>query len=198
VALTDDELAAAEPRKTRTIDIDEFVSLADIDPILFDHPYFLLPPEGEGAARAYRLLAEVMEKSEKAAIGRFVLRTKEYLVAIRVRDGALALTTMLFHDEVRPAKDVPGAPSGRKKAPPKKQVDQAIELIDTMTRRFDPSRYEDRHRGRLQKIVRDKKKGKTVKPPPDEDAPKAAPDLLAALEESLANARKKGRSSAQP
>jgi DNA end-binding protein Ku len=191
VMLTDEELAAAEPRKTKTIDIEEFVDLADVDPIYFDHPYFLVPPEGEGAARAYRLLVEVMSKTEKVAIGRFVLRTKEYLVALRVLDGALALTTMLFHDEVRPTKGIPAA-GGKAHAPSKKELDQAIAVIDAMTRKFDPARYEDRHRKRLRKIINDKKKGRKLKLAEPADAPKAVPDLLAALEESLAAA--KGRS----
>ena len=97
VMLTDEELDAAQPEKTRTIDISEFVDLGDIDPILFDHPYYLVPAgEGEGPLRAYRLLAYVMADNDKVAIGQFVLRTKEYLVAVRAKDGLLALTTMLF------------------------------------------------------------------------------------------------------
>ena len=192
VTLTDEELAAAEPRKTKTIDIEEFADLEEIDPIYFDHPYFLVPPEGEGAARAYRLLVEVMERSDKAAIGRFVMRTKEYLVALRVRDRALTLTTMLFHDEVRPTTGI--EPSKAKKtAPAKKEVDQAVALIDAMTTKFDPARYEDRHRKRLLAIIRDKKKGRKIKAPERQDEPKAAPDLMAALEESLAAAKKRQR-----
>jgi DNA end-binding protein Ku len=188
VTLTDEELAAAEPRKTKTIDIEEFVDLADVDPIYFDHPYFLVPPESEGAARAYRLLVEVMEQTDKVAIGRFVMRTKEYLVALRVLGGALALTTMLFHDEVRPTTGIPAA-AGKTHAPSKKELDQAVAVIDAMTRKFDPSRYEDRHRKRLLKIIRDKKKGRKVKLAEPSAEPKAVPDLLAALEESLANAK---------
>src|SRR6185312_10966961 len=90
VMLTDEELAAAQPEKTRTIDIREFVDLAEIDPILFDHPYYLVPAgEGEGPLRAYRLLADVMAGEEKVGVGQFVLRTKEYLVAVRAKDGVL-------------------------------------------------------------------------------------------------------------
>ena len=192
VTLNDEELAAAEPRKTKTIDIESFVDLEDVDPIYFDHPYFLVPPENEGAARAYRLLVEAMDRSGRVAIGRFVLRTKEYLVAMLVRDGALALTTMLFHDEVRPAKGIaPG--SAKKTAPSRKEVEGAVALIEELTTEFDPSNYEDRHRKRLQKIIRDKKKGKTIKLPEAEDEPKVVPDLMEALEESLAAA--KGRRS---
>jgi DNA end-binding protein Ku len=197
VTLTDEELASVEPRKTRTIDIEEFVDLADVDPIYFDHPYFLVPAESEGAARAYRLLLEVMADSEKVAIGRFVLRTKEYLVALRVRDGALEATTMLFHDEVRPTTGI--APSKAKKtAPAKKEVDQAVALIEALTRKFDPKRYEDRHRQRLLKIIRDKKKGRTLKLAEPQEAPRPVPDLMAALQESIAATKaKKGGSKAR-
>ena len=192
VTLTDEELAAAGPRKTRTIDIEEFVDLAEIDPIYFDHPYFLVPPDGEGAARAYRLLVEVMDREGKAAIGRFVLRTKEYLVAIRVRDGALSLTTMLFHDEVRATKDVPSA-SGKTTKPAKKELDAAVELIEALGADWDPDKYEDRYRKRLQKVVNKKKKGQKIEVPEGTDEqPDAVPDLMAALEQSLAEA-KKGR-----
>src|SRR5919198_6266528 len=110
VMLTDEDFEAVEPHKTRTIDIEAFVPAEEVDPIYFDHPYWVVPTGGgEGAARAYRLLVKVMKDSDRLALGRFVMRTKEYLAAIRVRDDALALTTMLFHDEVRPTKGIPAA-----------------------------------------------------------------------------------------
>jgi DNA end-binding protein Ku len=130
VVITDDELASVQPRKTRTIDIEAFVELDQVDPIYFDHPYFLIPAgESEGTLRAYRLLVEVMAKQEQVALGRFVMRTKEYLVVVRARDGALALTTMLFHDEVRPTK---GIPTGGKK-PSRAQLDSAVAIIEELS-----------------------------------------------------------------
>ena len=182
VILTDEELAAAAPRKTRTIDVVAFVDLADVDPVYFDHPYFLLPQgEAEGTRRAYQLLVEVMESTDRAALGRFVMRTKEYLVAVRVRDGLLSLTTMLFHDEIRPTRPIPG---GGKK-PTKQRLDQAVALIEAMSEDWDPERYEDRYRKRLQKVIREKKKGKRITVPEDEDEPSPIPDLMEALERSL-------------
>jgi DNA end-binding protein Ku len=193
VVLTDEELAAAAPRKTRTIDIEAFVDLGDVDPAYFDHPYFLLPQgEAEGTRRAYQLLVEVMDSSERAALGRFVLRTKEYLVAVRVRDGLLSLTTMLFHDELRPTKDIPGG--GRK--PAKERLDRAIALVEAMTEEWDPSRYDDRYRERLLEVIERKKKGKRITVPEDEDEPSPIPDLMAALEQSLAAA--KGQDGGKP
>jgi DNA end-binding protein Ku len=188
IVLSDEELAAAAPRKTRTIDVEAFVDLADVDPVYFDHPYFLLPEgEAEGTRRAYQLLAEVMQSTERAALGRFVLRTKEYLVAIRVRDDLLSLTTMRFHDEVRPTKDLPGG--GRK--PAKERLDRAVTLIEAMSVDWDPAGYEDRYRGRLLEVIERKKKGKRITVPEDEDEPSPIPDLMAALERSLAQAKGK-------
>jgi DNA end-binding protein Ku len=184
VILTDAELATAAPRKTRTIDIEAFVDLDDVDPTYYDHPYVLMPVgDAEGTVRAYRLLLEVMEKTSRAALGRFVLRTKEYLALIRARDGRLVLTTMLWHDEVRPAKDVP-TPT-KKDKPAKKEVDRAVALIDALSCPWDPSRYEDTYQQRLKKIVRDKAKGKTIEVPEEEKQPSPVPDLMAALEKTL-------------
>jgi DNA end-binding protein Ku len=191
IVLTDEELAAADPRRTRTIDIEAFVDLPTIDPIWFDHPYWLAPQgESEGTVRAYRLLVEAMAGSERVALGRVVMRTKEYLVAIRSRDGRLALSTLLWHDEVRPAKDVD---TGGAKKPSKKELEQAVALVDGLTVDWDPSRYEDRYRQRLKKVIAAKKKGKTVKLPEEPERERegeAAPDLMAALEQSIADMEK--------
>lgn len=190
VIVTDEDLEAVEPRKTRTIDIEQFVDLADVDPIYFDHPYWLVPAgEDEGAARAYRLLLGVMEKTDRAALGSFVMRAKEYLAIVRARDGALTLTTMRFHDEVRATKDVPSA-SGKSTKPRKQELDTAVALIEALGADWKPERYQDRHRKRLQKIVDKKRKGQTIDVPTDaEDEPESVPDLMAALKEALAAAK---------
>ncbi|HEU4658326.1 MAG TPA: Ku protein [Capillimicrobium sp.] len=186
VIVTDEDLDAVAPRKTKTIDVSAFVDLADIDPIYFDHPYFLVPTgESEGPRRAYRLLVEVMADSDRAALGRFVLRTKEYLVAVRVRDGLLSLTTMRFHDEVR---STSGIDTGGRKAP-KRQLDEAVKLIEGLSVDWDPSRYRDEYRKRLKAVVDKKKKGKRITVPKEEEAPAPATDLMAALERSLAEVR---------
>jgi DNA end-binding protein Ku len=188
VILTDEELATAAPRKTRTIEIEAFVDLEAVDPIYFDHPYILMPSgESEGTQRAYRLLLEVMDRTGRAALGRFVLRTREYLVLIRVREGRLSLTTLLFHDEVRPTKGVP-SPSKQAK-PAKRQLDQAVALIEALSCDWDPSRYEDRYVKRLKSVIRRKEKGQTVKTPEREEEPSPVPDLMAALEKTLAEVK---------
>jgi DNA end-binding protein Ku len=186
VIVTDEELASVEPRKTRTIDIEAFVDLADVDPIYFDHPYFLVPAgDSEGTHRAYRLLVETMGDEEKVALGRFVMRTKEYLTALRVRDGALTLTTMRFHDEVRPTKPIP---TGGKK-PSKQELDRAVSVIEELSTDWEPERYEDCYRERLRRVIESKQKRRKIEVPEPEKQPEPAPDLMAALERTLANAR---------
>jgi DNA end-binding protein Ku len=186
VVVTDAELGSVEPRKTRTIDIEAFVELADIDPIYFDHPYLLVPAgESEGTLRAYRLLVEVMGRTERGALGRFVMRTKEYLAAIRAREDGLTLSTMLFHDEVRPTKPIPTG--GRK--PAKNQVDQAIALIEALSADWEPERYEDCYRERLRKVIESKQKRRKIEIPPTEREPAPAPDLMDALQRALDNVK---------
>jgi DNA end-binding protein Ku len=189
VMLTDEELAALEPRKTRTIDIEAFVELDSIDPAYFDRPYYLVPVGGEGAARAYRLLAEVMRRSDRVAIGRFVLRSREYLVALRVRDGAIALSTMLFENELRRAKDVGDARVTAKDKPSDRALTQATKLVKALATDFDPSAYEDRHRKRVRKLIAKKRKGGEISAPPEPETPGPVPDLMAALRESLEAAK---------
>jgi DNA end-binding protein Ku len=190
VMLTDEELDAADPQKTRTIDIEAFVDLEEIDPIFYDHPYYLVPDSNEAAVRAYHLLRTVMERSGQVAIARFVLRTKEYLVAVRTRGEAITLTTMLFHDEVRSPEDVEidGLPKAKKK-----EVDQAVTLVKALKRDFDPANYEDEHRKRLLALIDKKRKGQEIEIPDEPEAPKAVPDLMAALEESIQRMKSGGR-----
>ena len=187
VVLTDEDLAAAAPRKTRTIDIEAFVDVAEVDPIFFDHPYFLAPVgDAEGNLRAYRLLVKVLASTDRAALGRFVLRSKEYLVLVRVRDDRLALTTMRFHDEVRPTK---GIDTGGRK-PPKAQLDAATKLIEALSVDWDPGRYRDCYRERLLDVIERKRKGRKITAPSSSGGAGAPPpDIMDALKESLARVR---------
>ena len=185
MVLSDLELKAIEPRKTRTIDIEQFVDLADVDPIYFDHPYFLVPAaEDDGSIRAYRLLAEVMGRAERAALGQFVMRGKEYLAILRHRDGVLTLTTMLFADEIREVKGIEAAHQKSHK-PSRKQLDAAVAVIEELTYDWDPGRHADRYRARLKRVVDRKRKGKTIKAPKTGDERPAPSDLMAALERTL-------------
>lgn len=193
VVLTAEELAAAAPEATSTIDIEQFVELDEIDPVFFNHPYWLLPTgKGTGPARAYRLLVDVMAKAGKVAIGTVVMRSKQYLVALREQDGLLSLTTMHFADEIRDPDDVPAIPRDEKWEPDEEAIDDAVALIGELTDDFDPEDYEDEHRKRLLALIDEKRKTGAVTAPEPEPEPKpqkAPADLVKALEESLQRAR---------
>jgi DNA end-binding protein Ku len=193
VVLTDDELAAAAPERTHMIEIEEFVDSSEIDPAQFDHPYLLLPgSDTEGVTRAYRLLRDAMAKTGRTAIGRVVLRSNEYLAAVHERDDLLALSTMLYADEIRDSAEIDAVPSGDAWASKRGEVTAAIELIDAMSVDFDPSAYEDRDRQRLLELIQSKRgrKGKdTAVSEPEAQSSEPPPDLMAALRESLARAR---------
>jgi len=186
VPLSKDELASLDPKKTRAIEVTDFVDLGEIDPIYFDSPYYLGP--AEGAEKAYSLLAQAMERSGKVAIARFVFRNKEHLAAIRPDDGVLTLTTMRFADEVVPPSELEDVLPGEKPEVAKREVEMAEKLIDSLTSRFDPGAYRDEYREELLAMIERKAEGKElVEAPAGEDRePTKAPDLMAALEESIA------------
>lgn len=187
VPLSKDELAALDPEKTRAIEVQDFVDLGEIDPIYFDSPYYLGP--AEGAEKAYSLLARAMEESGKVAIARFVFRNKEHLAALRATDGLLSLTTMRFADEVVPPSELEDVlPSDAKQKVGKREVEMAEQLIESLTTDFDPAAYRDEYREELLALIERKAEGKEVltAPSPEEPAPTRAPDLMAALEESIA------------
>ena len=190
VIVSDEELEAIEPRRTRTIEIEQFVDLDEVDPIYFDHPYYLLPAgSDDGSARAYRLLVDVMARTDRAALGRFVMRAKEYLAIVRARDGALMLSTMLFADEVRDGKDVENAAQKSHK-PSAQEIKAAVAVIEELSQEWEPGEWKDRYRRRLQDVVSRKRKGKTIKvPEPAEPATEEAADLMEALEQTLAEMR---------
>jgi DNA end-binding protein Ku len=196
VPLTKEELEALAPEKSRAIEVLDFVDLEEIDPIYFDSPYYLGP--AEGAEKAYSLLTKAMKESGKVAISRFVFRNKEHLAALRPADEALTLTTMRFADEVVPPSELEDVlPSGKPKVA-KREVEMAEQLIDSLTRSFDPGAYRDEYREQLLALIERKAEGKDVLAAPETEAPAPtkAPDLMAALEESIAAV--KGESDGKP
>jgi DNA end-binding protein Ku len=186
IPLAKSELEALAPEKSRAIEVQDFVDLAEIDPIYFDSPYYLGP--AEGAARAYSLLAEAMEKSAKVAIARFVFRNKEHLAAIRPAGGVLTLTTMRFADEVVAPSELDDVLPAEKPKVAKREVQMAEQLIDSLTRGFDPSAYRDEYREQLLAMIERKAAGEEIVAAPEGEEPEAtkAPDLMAALEQSIA------------
>jgi DNA end-binding protein Ku len=187
VTITPEELESLEPEKTRTIDIEDFVDLEDIDPIFYDHPYYLVPDTG--AAKAYRLLVDAMDDSGKVAIARVVLRSKEHLVAIRPRSGVLAMETMLFADEVIPPDALDELSTDGEVNTSDRELEMAKQLIDSLTADFEPEKYRDEYRERVLDMIERKAQGETVVIETPAEAPAKVPDLMAALEASIASAK---------
>jgi DNA end-binding protein Ku len=187
VVLTDEDFAAVKSEGLKSIEISDFVPYDDIDPIYFERTYFLGPQSG--GEKVYALLREAMERTELAAIGKYVMRDKQHLGCLRVREGVITLEKMFFHDEIRPLDDV--APGKQKVA--KAELEMATALIEQFTGTFEPEKYEDTYREALLAVIKAKAKGKTIAPPePEEDEEPA--DLLAALKASV-EAAKRGRGS---
>ena len=184
VTITPEELESLEPQKTRTIDIEEFVDLEQIDPIYYDHPYYLAPDKG--AAKAYKLLLDAMEEADKVAIARVVIRSKENLVALRSYGGAITMETMLFPDEVTQPESIEelSAVDGDVKTT-KRELDMAKQLIESLSGDFDPSGYRDEYRERVLDLIERKAAGETITIEEPVAEQKEVPDLMAALEASI-------------
>jgi DNA end-binding protein Ku len=184
VIITRDELDELDPKKTRAIEIQDFVDLDEIDPIYFDHPYYLGPDKG--AEKAYALLVKAMEDAHKVAVARFVLRNRESLAALRPMTGVLTMATMRFADEVV-SPDELAEVSGDSDPPQKRELEMAKALIDSLSSDFDPEQYRDEYREELLALIERKARGESVVESASEaPKPTKAPDLMAALEESLA------------
>ncbi|MEX0665939.1 MAG: Ku protein [Acidimicrobiia bacterium] len=185
VVVGDDDLKALAPKASRTIQIEDFVDLDQIDPIFFENPYYLSPdPE---AAKAYRLLVEAMTQLRKVAIGRVVMRSKESLVAIRALDGILCLETMRYADEINPIDGV--LPEEEAAEPSERELEIAKQLVETLSADFDPTKYEDGYREELLSLIEAKAAGREVVAEPMVEEKGKVVDLMAALEASLARGR---------
>lgn len=184
VLISPDELASIAPEKSRTIDIEDFVEIAEIDPVYYDHPYWLAPDKG--AAKAYALLVQAMKESGKVAIAKVVLRNKEHLVALRPSGDGLMMETMVFHDEVIPADDIDELDAAREQQANDREVAMAMQLIDSLSSEFEPERYRDEYREKVLDLVERKAEGQEIAVQPEAPQPARVPDLMAALEASLA------------
>ena len=154
VVITPDELESLDPEKTRTVDIEDFVDLDEIDPVYYDHPYYLVPDKG--ATKAYGLLLGAMKQANKVAIARVVLRSKEQLVAIRPSGDVLMMETMLFHDEVVPSHDIEDLPDGKDLKATDRELKMAEQLIDSLSSEFDPTSYHDEYREKVLELIEKK------------------------------------------
>jgi DNA end-binding protein Ku len=186
VVIDPEELRAADPEATHTIDIEEFVDLDQIDPIFYERAYYLVPDKR--AEKPYKLLAEAMAKTNKVGIATFVMRTKQYLCALRASEGALVLSTMLFADEVVPLAGLEGLNEADVTLSDR-ELAMAEQLIDSLGADFEPEKYHDTYRERILDLIAMKAEGQEISAPAVTAAPGAVVDLMAALEASLAAAK---------
>jgi DNA end-binding protein Ku len=188
VLIDDLELSALDPEATRTVDIEEFVDLADIDPIFYDAAYYVAPDKA--TTKPYALLARAMEETGKVGIARFVMRSKQYLCAIRPKDGKLLLSTMVYADEVNNAGEIKEFEAVESAELNEREVNMAKQLVESLSGEFTPERFSDTHREKVLELIERKAAGETglveVPAPPTEDR---VVDLMAALEASVAAAK---------
>jgi len=196
VLVSPEELDALDPERTRTIDIEDFVDLEDIDPVYYDHPYYLVPDKG--AAKAYGLLLNAMRESGKVAVARVVLRSKEQLVAIRPSGDVLMMETMIFHDEVVPTDDLDALPEADELKVSERELAMAQQLVESLATAFEPSKYHDEYREKVLELIERKAEGAEIAVQPEAPAPTAVPDLMAALEASLAAVKAQSSDEAAP
>ena len=189
VILSEEELESAEPKKSRQIEISDFVGLVDIDPVYFRSSYYLAP-EGAGADKAYALLRRSMAEAGRVAIATLVMRNKEYLVAIRPEDDALALHTMYFSDEVRaPGRDLELPETGDVT---ERELSMAQLLIESMESDWDPERFHDTHREKVEALIEEKRNGHEIVLQEGPEPAAKVVDLMEALNASIAAAAKPG------
>jgi DNA end-binding protein Ku len=196
VVIEPSELDTLQPKKTKTIEIEDFVELSQIDPIYYDHPYYLAP--GPGGAKPYRLLLEAMADTEKVAIARVVIRSKEQLVAIRAMGDVLEMATMLFADEISSPERLDELPDPKEVKTTKREVDIAKQLIGSLAGDFEPDKYHDTYRQEVLSLIERKAQGKEIAVQPEaEEAVAPAPDLMSALKASLDAVRERSGDSAK-
>ena len=191
VTITSEELDSLDPKATKTIDIEDFVDLDQIDPVYYDRPYYLVPDKG--GAKPYALLRAAMHETNKVGIARLVLRTKQYLAAIRAKDEVLIIETMLYPDEIVPVDDL-DVPGDEVEVTDREEK-MARQLIDSLTTDFDPSKYKDDYRERVLALIEQKASGQEIVVEEHSEEPTQVVDLMAALEASLAAVKKDRKTS---
>jgi DNA end-binding protein Ku len=187
VTFDPEEIAALRPRATRTVDISDFVDLSAIDPIYYERTYWLMPAD-EAAEKAYALLAAAMDAEQRVGIGMVVMRTKQYLAAIRPLQGALAMSTMRFADEVVSIEDLGGLPE--LEAPSGKELGLATQIINSLEGEWDPEEYHDSYNAELRSMIAEKAAGHEITEEPEAGEERGQlVDLMAALEASVEAAK---------
>jgi DNA end-binding protein Ku len=184
VVIEPGELETLQPKKTKTIEIEDFVELSEIDPVFYDHPYYLAP--GPGGAKPYRLLLEAMRETGKVAIARVVIRSKEQLVALRPMGDVLGMATMIFADEILPPERLEEIAEAQEVKTTKRELDIAKQLVDSLAGEFEPGSYSDTYRAEVLALIERKAQGEEIAvQPAAEEVAAPAPDLMSALKASL-------------
>ena len=181
ILITDEELASVTPERSRTIEIVEFIDMAEVDSVYYDHPYYLIP--AKGGEKAYQLLVEVMRRTKKAGLAKFVLGEREYLVAVKSIEGALSLITLHYCEEILSDEEI--VPDKGSVEPEEKN--RMKKTIGKMAADFNPDKYADERRKKIMKLLKKKEKEQVPVESPeiDEEAREGPADLVAALEESM-------------
>jgi DNA end-binding protein Ku len=187
VTLDENELASLDPDAVRTIDISEFVDLPDIDPLFYENAYYLAPEST--AVKPYALLVQAMERAEKVAIARFVMRSKQYLAAVRAKDGVLVLSTMVYADEINEPKELPDIDQAEAIEIEPKELEMAIQLIESLSDEFEPEKYQDTYREAVLELIEKKAAGEQIVATSSAPEPAKVVDLMAALEQSVKDAK---------
>jgi DNA end-binding protein Ku len=188
-----DELRALEPERSQAIEIEGFVDLQDIDPVYFEKSYYVAPQRGVGAERPYALLLQALQRANRVGIARFVMRTREYLAAIRPTEEAVLLETLFFADEVRAASEIDNVPAGL--GVDDRELGMAMQFVELLDMAWDPARYRDSYREKVMELIRARAETEGVltrEPMDEEGAPATAlPDLMAALRASVEAAKER-------
>jgi DNA end-binding protein Ku len=186
VLVGDDELRDLDPEASRSIDIEQFVDLDEIDPIYYDSAYYVAPDRA--AAKPYALLTRAMEEQNKVAIARFVMRSKQYLAALRAKDGVLVMSTMVYADEVNDATELVGDDVATEDVS-ERELTMAQQLVESLTEPFEPEKFEDSYRNQVLDLIDRKAAGEEIVATPTPVAEEKVVDLMAALEASVRDAK---------
>lgn len=195
VIITQSELDALSPKASRSIEIEDFVHLKDINPIYYEHSYYLVPDKGAG--KSYSLLLQAMEHSKRIAIARFVLRNKQYLAAIRPNGQTLTLSSMYFSDEIVAQAELEDLPEKEYSEVDKRELSIALQLIESLSNDFNPDKYQDDYRDQVLNMIEKKAEGQQVVSRPATAQGAKVIDLMQALEASLAEIKKEKPASAK-
>ena len=184
--ITDEELESVSPERSRTIEIVEFIDMKEVDPIYYDHPYYLVP--SKGGEKSYRLLAEVMRRTNKAGLAKFVLGEREYLVAVKSTEGAIVLITLHYREEILPDEDI----SPKEEEIAADEQSRIKQSMKKMLADFNPGQYADARREKIVALLKQKarEKAQVQAPEVEKEAGEGPADLIAALEESMRNVKK--------